>query len=980
MPDGAKPADGSKPDDPNKAKEGEKKKEGPAPVTTRPTKPQKPANPDELKNLKPDGDGRVKFNLKGQPWPDVLEWLGETSQKSLDWQELPNDYLNLVTQQSYSIDEARDLLNRHLLSRGFTMLTQGETISVVNVAKINPGMVPRVEPDELQTLPDYDFVKTSFPLAWLLADQAESELKPMLSPNGKLTHLTHTNRLEAMDSVKNLREIWAVINEEQSGDKQEELVREFKLKHTKALQVLDQLHTLLGINKPNPKSRRSSNGGNGGEGMDPQMMMQHQQERQQEMQQMMQQMQQAAQQGQAAAGAVKAKTAEVRLLANERENSILATAPPDKMAIVAQAVRTLDVASSRETLLQNLDRMRVYRLGGLDPQSLVDLLEDVGNLDPTTKLQIDMKNKSIVAHASLADHLTIKMLVEKLDGTGRKFQVIPLRKLAADYVAGTIEFMMAGGEKDKNQNRRNPFYSDYYDQFSMMGRSSQNDSSDKFRVDADVENNRLLLWANEIELREIENLLMKLGEIPPPGGNRNTQRYLENLDPEDVDQMLERIRRIWPGISPNELIIDDAGSVGRPSPKQTDTTDAPEKPSSNETPSAKKPVKKIKTPKAATPKKSTPTARAATSPQTREVLLAVLDEDERDAEQPAVSNDDDNDLPVLPPKRFENRKPAALVETERRPHAPIRIRRGPDGRLMLESQDTDALDRLEDLMREAAPPKRDYKVFYLKYPSTWAYSVELSLKEFFEIEKKKSGSDYNPYFGFRMNTEDKNATRRLSKRKSLKIISDSDSGTILVQGATQEQLKTIDDLIKIYDQPPSTDGKQVRKTQVFTLKYSKAIVVGEAIKDVYRDLLSTNDKAYQNQQQNKEGQKTAAPDRSYTFIYGDVGGDDKGKQQETPVKFKGLVSLGIDDVSNTIIVSAPESLVQNIAELIEQLDRAARPTNSVQVVKLDGKVNSVDLQKRLSKIFTKPPPKQPQQRPQQPPQLQPQPEQAQEEP
>ena len=90
--------------------------------------------------------------------------------------------------------------------------------------------------------------------------------------------------------------------------------------------------------------------------------------------------------------------------------------------------------------------------------------------------------------------------------------------------------------------------------------------------------------------------------------------------------------------------------------------------------------------------------------------------------------------------------------------------------------------------------------------------------------------------------------------------------------------------------------------------------------------------------------------------------------------------MGIDDISNTIIVSAPDSLLQNISELIEQLDRAARPTNSVQVVKLDGKVNSVDLQKRLAKIFTKPQPKQPQQRPQQPPQPQPQPEQAQEEP
>lgn len=964
-PSEAKPGDPNKPADGAKPGEGDKKKDGPSPVTTRPAQPRTPPNPDELKKLKPDEDGRVKFNLKGQPWPDVLEWLGEVSQKSLDWQELPNDYLNLVTQQSYSINEARDLLNRHLLARGFTMLTKGETISVVNVTKINPGMVPRVEPNELASLPDHDFVKTSLPLAWLLADQAETELKPMLSPNGKLTHLTNTNRLEAMDSVKNLREIWAVIQEEQSGGKQEELVREFKLKHTKAVEVLDQLHTLLGINKPNTRTKRNGSGGGSGGGMDPNMMMQFQQQ----MQQMMQQMQQGMQQAKPGGGAAP-KPGEVRLLANERENSILATAPPDKMAIVAQAVKTLDVISSRESLLQNVQRMQVYRLSGLDPQTLVELLEEVGNLDPTTKLQIDSKNKSIVAHASLADHLTIKMLVEKLDGTGRKFQVIPLRRLEADYVAGTIEFMMAGGEKEKNQTRSNPFYFDFgYNPYGMRN-SPQTDNNDKFRVDADVENNRLLLWANEIELREIENLLMKLGEIAPPGGNRNTQRYLENLDPEDADQLLERIRRIWPSISPNELIIDDAGSARRLSPSQPNPTESPETSAPNGESATEKPAKKTKTPKGTIPPKEAPAARAVTPPKAREVLLAIADGDEQESNQPIANGDDQ---PAPPSKRFEPRKRSEPVES--RPHAPIRIRRTPDGQLVLESQDTEALDRLEDLMHEAAPPKRDYKVFYLKYPSTWAYSVELSLKEFFEVEKKKNGSEYNPYFGFRMDTGDKTAARRLSKRKSLKIISDSDSGTILVQGATPEQLKTIDDLIKIYDQPPSTDGKQVRKTQVFTLKFSKAAVIGETIKDVYRDLLSTNDKAYQNQQQNKEGQKTAAPDRSYTFIYGDVGGDDKAKQQETPVKFKGLVSLGVDEISNTIIVSAPDSLLQNISDLIDQLDRAAKPTNSVQVVKLDSKVNSADLQKRLAKIFTKPQPKQqPQQRPQQPQQPQHQPE------
>ena len=280
-PDGEKPKDGEK-------KAGEKT-DGPRPVTQRPVKPQTPPNPDELKTLKPDENGKVKFNLKGQPWPDVLEWLAETSNKSLDWQELPSDYLNLVTQQGYAIDEAHDLLNRHLLSRGFTMITNGETISVVNVSKINPGMVPRVDPTQLKDLPDNDYVKVSLALDWLLADEAENELKPMLSPNGKLTHLSATNRLEAMDSVINLRQIWDVIQEEQSGGKQERLVREFKLKHTKADEVLDQLYAILGVNKPQSLQKRR--GGSSGGGMDPNMMGQFQQA----MQQLVQPLQQMAQ-------------------------------------------------------------------------------------------------------------------------------------------------------------------------------------------------------------------------------------------------------------------------------------------------------------------------------------------------------------------------------------------------------------------------------------------------------------------------------------------------------------------------------------------------------------------------------------------------------------------------------------------------------------------------------------------------------------
>ncbi len=986
----AKPGDPNKPVDPNKPKEGEKK-DGPAPVTTRPIKPTTPPNPDELKNLKPDEEGRVRFNLKGQPWADVLEWLGETSKKSLDWQELPPDYLNLVTQQSYSIDEARDLLNRHLLARGFTMLTKGETISVVSVAKINPGMVPRVEPAELDKLPDHDFVKTSFVLDWMLAHEAEEELKPMLSPVGKLTHLAATNRLEAMDSALNLRQIWMLIQEEQAGGKQERLVREFKLIHTKSAEVLDQLYAILGMNKPSALQKRRIGGSSGGGGgMDPNMTGQFQQQ----MQQIMQQMQQQAQQNQgAAAGGAKLKKAgEVRIIANEKENSILVNAPPDKMAIIAQAVKTLDVPRAPEShLLRNMQRMQVYRLSGIDPETLVNLLEEVGNLDPTTKLQMDSKNKSIIAYASLADHMTIKLLVDRMDGTSRKFQVMRLRKLEADYVAGSIEFMMGGAKKEETNNR-NPYYG--YDFGYGGGRSSSSpeSSSDKFRVDADVENNRLLLWANEIELREIENLLIKLGELPPPGGNRETQRVIEAIDPDDAEELLERIRKMVPGV-----IIEDLGPKRSQQPENNDAEPAPKKPPKAKSPEAtttKNPleprakdakVKKVEHPlKAEHPLKGLVPETLSVG-EVRPVSMRVVEQlayvaeslhnsDSEDlpadqTSQPQSGDETSNDQEPTAKDKPEKTNRQRAADSSQQTLPTIRIRRLPDGRLVLESQNTDALDQLEDLIRESAPPKRDFKLFKLKYPSTWAYSVKLALEEFFEDkDKKKNSSTYDPYYGRMIQSNNQDTSRRLSKRRPLKFISDSDTGTIIVQGATPEQLVVIEDLINIYDQAPPSDGKSVRKTQTFTIKYGKAGVIAESIKDVYRDLLSTNDKALQNQQPGKDGQKP--PERNYTFIYG--GGDDKKNTPETPVKFKGLISIGVDDVSNTIIVSAPESLLENITELIERLDNAARATNSVQVVKLNSAINSADLQKRLNKIFIKP--KQPQQpkpgQPQQPQQPQ----------
>jgi type II secretory pathway component GspD/PulD (secretin) len=155
--------------------------------------------------------------------------------------------------------------------------------------------------------------------------------------------------------------------------------------------------------------------------MTPQQMEQMQQQQQQ----MMMQMQQQQQRGGRPAMPGPKPQEDVNLVVNPRRNSVLVHAPPDKLAIIAKAVEVIDVPLDRDqSLLLNVNRMQVYRLAQLDPESLIKTLQDCGDLDPTTRLEPDRKNNAIIAYAPLADHLTIRTLVGKLDGSGRQFEVI----------------------------------------------------------------------------------------------------------------------------------------------------------------------------------------------------------------------------------------------------------------------------------------------------------------------------------------------------------------------------------------------------------------------------------------------------------------------------------------------------------------------------------------------------------------------------
>lgn len=178
---------------------------------------------------------------------------------------------------------------------------------------------------------------------------------------------------------------------------------------------------------------------------------------------------------------------------------------------------------------------------------------------------------------------------------------------------------------------------------------------------------------------------------------------------------------------------------------------------------------------------------------------------------------------------------------------------------------------------------------------------------------------------------------RLSKRAPLKFIPDPVTNTLLVQGADDRQLNEIRTLIEFYDRHEEPNSESVRTTEFLTLKHAKAREVAEVLKEVFRDLLSPNDKALM--QFNMQKAQQEQQNRPLISYFDSEFGANKNSDDPLP-KFKGLLSIGVDPRSNSLFVSAPGRLLKTVKNMAQTLDEAAQPQEPItRVVRMGGSIS-----------------------------------------
>jgi type II secretory pathway component GspD/PulD (secretin) len=909
----AKPADGSPPSTENAEPK----------VIRRDQQTVNPGDAEEFEKATLGEDGKVAFQFRNQTWPELVLWLSDISDEPIDWQELPADRVNITTPGRYNVDEVRDLLNRHLLGRGYTLLKLDGGLTIVKCDALNPSLVPRVDEFALAKTMPHSFVRISLDVGWLSAEKLAAELKPMMSKNGTLAALTTTNRIEAMDSAITLRHVADLLSQERDAASREALAPEFKLRHLPASEAKAMLESFLGIEKKKDVP------------LTPQEMA------------MLQQMQQ---QNGGQPPPAQEKKSEISIVANSRQNSVIIMAPPDRIAIATEFLKRIDVPSSSIASLADVkSRIQVFRLASLDPEKLIEIIEEMSILEPTTRTRVDNENRAIIVSGSAADRYIIDQLIQRLDGTGRKFEVLQLRRLDARDVAESVSFLM-GQEKEEDSSSRNRGYS------YMWGGMPEEEKKpeDKFRVAANTKFRQVLLWANDAEMEEVRNLLIKLGELPPPGGDSRTVRILDASPTPETLEYLKRIKAQWNQIAPNTIELPDDSSFTDPL-KGQDSVDEDNADESDDGTQALPDLPKEQDEKPRSKDNARDQTALQAMPNDSVHLTTLQDGDDSMLTEPTTEIDsaEDFDRVFGRRQRQELASPEGKIESQAKDAAPIKIEIDSSGNLLLSSRDTDALDRLESMMLQLAPPKRPYRVFKIRFASaSW---MRLNLEDYFKEDDDEKDNTADSFYRWYWDEpeEEEKGPEGLGKGNKLRFIDDIDTNTIVVNGADSEQLKIIGELIEIWDVPEPVNKRKTRFTRLLPVRFGKADKIATTVKDAYRDLLSSNDRAFE-QNQGGGGADGNANARKQTPKNREGNGselvDTAGDRESggSDFTFKGKLSIGIDEVGNTLLISAEgEPLLDLVCDMVKQLDDASRPSGDVQVVRMSGGVSAQALEAAL---------------------------------
>jgi len=589
----------------------------------------------------------------------------------------------------------------------------------------------------------------------------------------------------------------------------------------------------------------------------------------------------------AARSAISAIIPGARLATDSEQRRLVATGTEHEQKIVAAVVQQMTEQGN-----QSLSPTpATYPIKQADAANVLAVLKRLYSDREDVQLSLDETNRTLVAIATGSQHQTIRTLIEQLEDniptqptTTTKFY--PLQDVdgeAARTLAQTIltnqnsqgtvilekrsnqlvvtavaqaHVLVAETLLQLQQTKRmvEVFQLDVVGavnaQFALEGLFVTDDLNDDRApsIQSDEDSQQLLVRGTTEQIDQIRQALVKMGEtrlIKTPG---NTQRQPLRVIPFDgnLDTTLQRLEQIWPKIRKNPLRVISPNSPVRridpvPQPPAKDPSDKPE--------------------------------CGAQEPPPKPGFVPEAPSDARS--KPRSADDDPQAAP-----------------------APVVIVPG-NNRLTIASDDIDALDQLESLLRNLSRSRRGNRG-----PDVEVYALENSAAD-------AVADTLNRLFG-------RNSAASNLVTGPIVVVPDRRLNALVVYASGKDRPQ-IERLIQSLDSNNIPTTLATNQTRVMHLQSAQAKRVHSVLNGMYRAQIRSG--GARNSISIPEGVSSEVADVL---------------RQINAAASAPLLSIEVDEPTNAIIIRAPQDLLEQVANLASELDQAAgsEQARTISVIRL----------------------------------------------
>ena len=880
---------------------------------------------------KADGP-KLAFNFRYAPWADVLKLFAEAASLTLDLNDVPPGTFNYYDEKSYTVTEALDVLNGYLLPKGFVLIRRDRFLVSHNIDNgIPPNYIPDITIEELSKRGANELLSLILPLEGLEADKIVGEVKELLGPWGKVSALKNTNSLVLMDTGSNLNRIQRLLKAGSSIDNKETAFRALPLKHITAAEAERTVRRLFGLTTTTTSATASfpqggfspfgggfggspfgggfvppgfSGGSRDGRSDDPRNRDGGSSSR--------------TPTSSGGTSTPSQYAGKIQVTADSRTNHLLITASSALVKVVEEAVKAIDVdkdASGKTVQVNDSPAyLKAYLVPGGDATQVSRTLN---SLMPGLIVGEDTRSGKIHVQATREEHAEIEKLVQTLagDSAGGSVAVINLTRLDPVQATNTLKALFASDPKPP-------------------------------LIEPDAFGRRLLVRGSADQLAQVKILLSQLGEVGAEPQGENVDRgntrtiHLGGRDPQDV---MPLIKQMWDAgnRNPIRVVIPSQPSPIRdkrvPSAKEEQLQDEPprrersiEPPRGLRSDDAERPATEGR-PRVRPIPRGERTDSGAAAPRRPSILQvsrsgADREETGADVERPSsvtsssTNNVDANDSPDNKGAASEPPPIGVTIIGEE---------------VILQSQDKQALDRLEDMLNtlsSAMPSRTRWTIFYLRSADA-TETAQMLEKLFPQSSVSVSSSSSDGLFGSltsglstmgrgMMNVTGLNQT--LGGAGNLRIITDLRANALFVTGP-QDMIREVEQMLELLDASELPDSLRNRVPRSIPVEHADIDEVFEIVESVFKDSITPDAAA----QGGANGQRF----NPLAMLMGGAGGGGAaGGRKQPSVE----LTIGIDRRTSHLIVSANDSLYRQVEDLVQSVDDRARDARqTVKIIKLE---------------------------------------------